>query len=212
MNTWTNLCKITVNSSLHAENATLQQQLLQYMQSLEQRLLLLQQQNKTLQRILHEQNRTFQEMAMLFSQNTIQRFPNGSFQNPAPSCKYIEQGSLSGYYWIQRPTTGYASQVYCDMTRRCNSTGGWMRVANFDMKNHTNHCPQGFTKITSPKRLCRRRSGVGCLSTIFPAHGTQYRKVCGRINGYQYHYTDAFGPYNLNHSITIDGTYKCTHS
>ena len=186
-------------------NLTLQQHLLPYMQSLGQRIL--QQQNRNLQRILQEQNRTLQETARLLSQSATQHFPNGTFQSPVSSCKYIEQGSPSGYYWIQRPTAGYASQVYCDMTKRCNSTGGWMRVAKFDMTNHTNHCPQGFRRITSPKRLCRRKSGVGCLSTTFPAHETQYQKVCGRINGYQYHFTDAFGPYNLNHSITIDGTY-----
>ena len=69
-------------------------------------------------RSLQEQNSTLQEITRLLTQSTIQHFPIGTFQNPAPSCKYIEQRSPSGYYWIQRPATaGYGSQVYCDMTR-----------------------------------------------------------------------------------------------
>ena len=59
---------------------------------------------------------------------------SGSFLNPAPSCKLIPQGSLSGHYWIQNAGTGCANLEYCDMTRRCyNSTGGWMRVAHLNM-------------------------------------------------------------------------------
>ena len=157
---------------------------------------------------LQEQNRTLQEMARLLSQNTIQHFANGTVHNPALSCKYIEHGSPSGYYWIQRSTAGYASQVYCDMTRRCcGRTGGWMRVGDLNMTNPTHFCPQGFRTITSPKRLCGRQSGPGCVSTTFPAHGVEYQKVCGRVNGYQYHSIDAFGPYYNNRHITIDGTY-----
>ena len=148
--------------SLSTENATLQQQLLQYMQSLEQRI--------------QEQNRTFQEMARLLSNS---HFPNGTFQNPAPSCKYIEQGSPSGYYWVQRSTAGYASQVYCDMTRRCgNSTGGWMKIIDLDMTNPNHRCPQGFRTITSPKRMCGKpRDGPGCVSATFHTYRVRYQKV-----------------------------------
>ena len=145
-------------------------------------------------------------MARFLSQNTIQRFPNGTFQNPAPSCKYIEQGSPSGYYWVQRPAGGYASQVYCNMTRRCNSTGGWMRMAYLDMTNPNHCCPQGFRTITSPKRLCGK-PGPGCISVTFNTYRVQYQKVCGRVIGYQYHSTDAFLPYFNNRSRTIDDPY-----
>ena len=158
-------------------------------------------------RSLQEQNRTLQEIANLLSRSTIQHFPNGTFQNPAQSCKYIEQGSPSGYYWVQSPITGYVSQVYCNMTTRCNSTGGWMRVADLDMTNSNHLCPQGFRTITSPKRMCGRQSGPGCVSTTFPVHGIRYQKVCGRVIGYQYHSIDAFAPYYNNRHITIDGTY-----
>ena len=125
-------------------------------------------------------------MARLLSQNTIQNFPNGTFQNPAPSCKYIEQGSLSGYYWIQRPTAGCASQVYCNLTRRYNSTGGWMRVAYLNMTNSLTTCPPGFRQISSPKRTCgRTQQSAGCSSVSFSSYGIAYSKVCGRIIGYQ---------------------------
>ena len=139
------------------------------------------------QRIIQEQNSTLQEMARLLSQNTIRHFPNGTFQNPAPSCKHIEQGSPSGYYWIQGSTAGYASQVYCNPTRRCNSTGGWMRVAYFNMTNSLTTCPPGFRQISSPKRTCGRtqQPAAGCSSVSFSSHGIAYSKVCGQIIGYQ---------------------------
>ena len=173
---------------------TLQQQLLQYMQSLEQR-------------ILQEQNRTLQKMARFLSQN--RHFPNGTFQNPAPSCKYIEQGSPSGYYWIQRSTAGYTSQVYCDMTRRCgNSIGGWMKIIDLDMTNPNQRCPKGFRTITSPKRMCGKpRDGPGCVSATFNTYRVRYQKVCGRVIGYQHFNTDAFRPYYDHRSRTIDDQY-----
>ena len=142
------------------------------------------------------------------SQNTVQHFPNGTFQNPAPSCKYIEQGSPSGYYWVQRRSTGYASQVYCNMTKQCcGSTGMWMRVTHLNMTNPNHNCPQGFRTITSPKRMCGRQSGPGCVSTTFPVHGIQYQNICGRAIGYQDNSPNAFEPYYDNRQITIDGTY-----
>ena len=129
----------------------------------------------------------------------------GSFLNPAPSCKLIPQGSLSGHYWIQNAGTGYANLEYCDMTRRCcNSTGGWMKVAHLDMTNTNQHCPSGFRLITSPKRTCGT-PGYRCVSTTFPLNGVKYSRVCGMIIGYQYSNTDAFHPYYLDRSRTIDG-------
>ena len=174
------------------ENTTLQEQLVQHIQSSEQR-------------ILREQNRTLQEIVNLLSQNTIPQ--NGTFRNPVSSCKYVQQGSPSGNYWVQRSNTGYARQAYCDMTRRCASAGGWMRVVDFDMTNPTQNCPHGFRTIMSPRRLCGRQSGPGCASTTFLVHGVKYQKVCGRVTGYQFYSTDAFEPYYKNRAITIDGTY-----
>ena len=83
-----------------------------------------------------------------------------------------------------------------------------MRVADLNMTNPAHLCPQGFRTITSPKRLCGRRSGgPGCVSTTFPVHGIRYQKVCGRVTGYQYYSPNAFAPYYNNRHITIDSTY-----
>ena len=53
-----------------------------------------------------------------------------------------------------RTPSGRVSQQYCDMERQgCGTSGGWMRVANFDPKQN---CPPGLRLITSPKRVCGR--------------------------------------------------------
>ena len=128
----------------------------------------------------------------------------GSFLNPASSCKFIPQGSPSGHYWIQHTGTGYANLEYCDMTRTCcNSTGGWMRVANFNMTDTNQQCPSGFRLTTSPKRTCGT-PGSSCVSTTFPLNGVKYSKVCGKIIGYQYGTPDAFG---WTRGLTIDNGY-----
>jgi len=148
------------------------------------------------------QNNTLEELKQLQCQPVV-----GSHQNPASSCQDIATSSASGYYWIGSLSV-HARRTYCDMTRRCcNSTGGWMRVANFNITNTTQNCPQGFRTITSPRRLCGRQSGPGCASTTFSVHGVQYQKLCGRVTGYQYHSTNAFGPYYDNRGTTIDGVY-----
>ena len=157
---------------------------------------------------IQEQDTTLQKIANHLPQNTFQHFPNGTFQNPAPSCNYIEHGSPSGYYWVQRSKAGYASQVYCNMTMQCSgSTGAWMRVANLNMTNPNHNCPQGFRAITSPKRMCGRQSGPGCVSTTFPLHGIQYQNICGSVIGYQDHSPNAFAQYYNNRHITIDDAY-----
>ena len=116
------------------------------------------------------------------------QFPVGSYQNPASSCKEIAQRepqSASGYYWIGTLSANIR-KTYCDMSRRCNSTGGWMRVAYLNMTNNVTTCPPGFRQISSPKRACgRTQQSAGCSSATFSAHGIAYSKVCGRIIGYQ---------------------------
>ena len=131
----------------------------------------------------------------------------GTFLNPVSSCKFIPRGSPSGHYWIQHTGTGYANLEYCDMTRRCcNSTGGWMRVANLNMTDSNQQCPSGFRLITSPKRTCGT-PGSTCVSTTFPLNGVKYSRVCGKIIGYQKGSPEAFGPYYHNRAVTIDNQY-----
>ena len=107
------------------------------------------------------------------------------------SCKDLPQGSPSGYYHISTNDTGVI-RVYCDSSARycsCSTSGGWMRVANLDMTDPIQQCPDGFKLINrteAPLRTCGRQDGVsGCVSTTFKAHGIEYSRVCGRIVGYQ---------------------------
>ena len=134
----------------------------------------------------------------------------GTFLNPASSCKLIPQGSPSGHYWIKLNGTSNATQEYCDMTRTCcnslNSTRGWMRVANLNMTDTNQHCPSGFRLITSPKRTCGT-PGSSCVSTTFPLNGVKYSKVCGKIIGYQYGSPNAFNSYYNNRGLTVDDNY-----
>ena len=127
--------------------------------------------------------------------------------DPALSCRHIPQWKPSGVYWIQG-IDGNSSQQYCDMTRMCcGRTGGWMRVANLDMKVINQQCPLGFRLVTSPRRSCGRPGPAGCVSTTFPVHGVEYSRVCGKIIGYQFGTPDAFQPYHIRQTMNIDSHY-----
>ena len=48
----------------------------------------------------------------------------------------------------------------------------------------------------------------GCASTIFPVHDVTYKKVCGKVIGYQYRQTNGFGPARITPNINetyVDG-------
>ena len=138
----------------------------------------------------------------------LDAFLPGSPQNPATSCKNIPPGSPSGIYWIQADSSP-ARQQYCDMSRSCcNSTGGWMRVANLDVGDPNEQCPSGFELVTNPVRACSRNGdAVGCTTVVFPVHGVEYSRVCGRIIAYQYSHMDAFWSYKFGGETTIDHAY-----
>ena len=139
----------------------------------------------------------------------------GTFFNPVSSCSDIPQDSPSGEYWIQTSSNNSPVQVYCDnMNSRncsCNTTGGWTRVANLDMTDPNQQCPDGFrlvNRTTAPLRTCSRPGPAGCVSTTFPVHGIEYSQVCGRVIGYQVGSITAFFPYAFRFpSVTIDDHY-----
>ena len=67
-----------------------------------------------------------------------------------------------------------------------------MRVANLNMTDPNQHCPDNLQlSYTNPIRLCGRSTG-GCDSVTFSTYGVQYRQVCGRVRGYQFASPDAF--------------------
>ena len=84
-------------------------------------------------------------------------------------------------------------------------------MANLDMTDPNQQCPDGFrtiTRTTAPLRTCGRFDEVaGCISTTYPTYGMEYTHVCGRIKGYQDRTTDAFHPYSIDQSLTIDNNY-----
>ena len=134
----------------------------------------------------------------------------GSFHHPVQSCKNLPADYLTGYYWV-RNSTGNVNQVYCDMVKRCEcggSTGGWTRVAYLDMSNPEHQCPTGLRLKASPKRMCEKMSSSpGCASIVYPTHGQEYSRVCGKINAYQGSHPAAFRPYKQRNSLTLNDSY-----
>ena len=130
--------------------------------------------------------------------------------NPASSCREIKEQYLnisSGDYWVEN-SEGQVIQVYCDMERTCgNVTGGWMRVADIDMRNSSQMCPSGLNELLeSSKRLCSMNIYEGgCSSATITTHDVQYSHVCGKIIGYQQKTPDAF-EYEHN-SESLDDVY-----
>ena len=112
----------------------------------------------------------------------------------AVSCKQIAELRSSGYYWIRGVSD--AVGVYCEMEPTFPESGGWMRIANVDIRSNHSQCPPGLVyNITEGKRLCRTPNpNSGCSSTIFTTQGVEYSKVCGKVIGYQYHNPNGFGP------------------
>lgn len=120
---------------------------------------------------------------------------------PAYSCHQIfgsKPASPSGYYWLRGPKgydTAYAARMYCNMQMDIpifGTTQGWMQVANLDMNDPHQQCPRGFKLITHPVRLCVKSAKRGCSSILFPTHFIQYKRVCGRVVGYQVGSNNAF--------------------
>ena len=110
-----------------------------------------------------------------------------SEDDPSPSCAALRGLSPSGYYWV-RTSNGSAVRVYCDMTRSCGVTGGWVRVAYLDKTNSSQSgmCPSGLMEhISSTVHSCRREeTSAGCSSVRLTTHELRYSKVCGRITAF----------------------------
>lgn len=141
--------------------------------------------------------------------------PGFAPSSPAQSCQHVQEGIVgdvpSGRYWVTNPDTNMPVYVYCDMTRSCgNLTGGWMRVADVDMRNLSHQCPGDFVELIRsepPRRLCTPNSEqMGCFSHTFPVMAG-YRHVCGRVLAYQDRTPNAFFNFHIDSSLTIDDVY-----
>ena len=75
----------------------------------------------------------------------------------------------------------------------CGGSRGWRRVAYLNMSNLSQQCPSVWQEITTPHRVCGRRSAsASCEGLNYTTGNEQYDQVCGRIIGYQIATTDAF--------------------
>ena len=85
--------------------------------------------------------------------------------------------------------------------------GQWYRVAHLNMNESSQQCPSAWREYnTSGVRGCRRpEASSGSCSATFYATSHQYRRVCGRVIGYQYGGTEAFA--HLAVGQTIDSYY-----
>ena len=119
-------------------------------------------------------------------------------RNSAGTCPSTEARQTT----IERIQNDIKSRIPM-MARKCGD-GLWYRVAYFDMKDPTQHCPSAWREYTSNSvRICGRpvTSSASCQAILYTT-GRQYSKVCGRVIGYQYGSPDGFFP-----SETIDQPY-----
>ena len=138
----------------------------------------------------------------------------GQASSPAVSCAdilMVSPSSPSGYYWIIN-SDGFSVHVYCDMTRLCgNITGGWMRVADIDVKNHTNPCPGNLQQRMNPSgvRVCGIEPFVltpACSAINLNLNSIQYSRVCGKIKAYRFGSLGAFNEMrNDIDNLYVDG-------
>ena len=89
--------------------------------------------------------------------------------------------------------------------------GAWYRIANLNMSDPSQQCPQGLRQTSFSKRTCGSttpNSQVGrCDSTTFSVNNTEYTQVCGRIIGYKYYQTAAFFSYYGRSQTTVESSY-----
>ena len=75
----------------------------------------------------------------------------------------------------------------------CGGSTGWRRVAYLNMSDPSQQCPSVWQEITTPHRVCGRRSTrASCEGLTYTTGSEQYDQVCGRIIGYEISTPDAF--------------------
>ena len=95
----------------------------------------------------------------------------------------------------------------------CDGSPGWRRVAYLNMSDPSQQCPSVWQEITTPHRVCGRRStSASCEGLTYSTGSVQYDQVCGRIISYQKGTVDAFllGPHVSIDSYYVDGV-SVTH-
>ena len=86
----------------------------------------------------------------------------------------------------------------------CGGSTGWRRAAYLNMSDPSQQCPSVWQEITTPHRVCGRRStSASCEGLTYSTGSEQYDQVCGRMIGYQISTPDAF----RGSSRSIDSSY-----
>lgn len=87
-----------------------------------------------------------------------------------------------------------SNSVYPSTTVSECGAGEWKRIAHLNMSNANESCPSEWKQYTTPVRCCGKKSlyGERCDSKLYSTGGRRYTKVCGRILGFRYGYTNSF--------------------
>ena len=107
---------------------------------------------------------------------------------------------------VDNATLSLLRETVLPLLQACGSTG-WRRIAYLNMSDPSQQCPSVWREITTPFRVCRRRSSTGsCEGLNYTTGSEQYNQVCGRITGYQLGGPDFFVTGNsLIDSWYVDG-------
>ena len=125
------------------------------------------------------------------------------------SCEDIKTNwpdSPSDHYTIA-DDHGHTHHVYCHMEELCGSDEGWMRVANLNMADPIEKCPEGLRLYEEygVRACCRPSISSGsCVSTTYTSKDISYSQVCGKVIGYQFATTDGINNNDINRAY-IDG-------
>ena len=94
-----------------------------------------------------------------------------------------------------------APLLQTNSTQHPCSGSGWRRVAYLNMSDSSQQCPSVWQEITTPHRVCGRRSrpSASCEGLTYTTGSMQYDQVCGRITGYELGVPSAFR--GSSHSI-----------
>ena len=92
-----------------------------------------------------------------------------------------------------------------DYAFSCGGSTGWRRVAYLNISDPSQQCPSVWQEITTPHKVCGRRSAsASCEGLTYATGDDQYDQVCGRIIGYQIDSPDAFHGGSIN-NFYLDG-------
>ena len=88
----------------------------------------------------------------------------------------------------------------------CGGSTGWKRVVYLNVSDPSQQCPSAWKEITTPHRVCGRRStSHSCEGLTYSTGSEQYDQVCGRIIGYQIGNPDSFQTEQSISRIYVDG-------